>query len=427
MRVALWLLALFGVAVAAALFAGNNQGTVTLFWPPYRIDLSLNMVLLLLVGAFALLHAALRGSAALLELPLRAQRWRRQQRERAMHGALLDALAQLLAGRFLRARRAAQSAITQQESLADAAGKVPHCLHLRTLAHVVAAEASHALQDSARREAHLQAALDGIPANGQDGLAELREGVQLRAARWALDERDAAAALERLAALPSGAARRTLALRVRLKAARLARHIPEALETARLLAKHNAFSPAAAASLLRGLLLELLDTAHDPAQLDRLWQGLEGSERRIPDVAVHAAQRLARLGGDPSQVRAWLLPVWEDMVSGGREALGGPRGLRLILTLQDNLEGLDAAWLGRIESAQRAHPQDPRLQYLAAMACVHRGLWGKAQQQLAQAAPRLGEAALKARAWKELARLAEQRGDAQAAAQAWKEAALAAP
>ena len=30
MRAALWLLALFGVAVAAALFAGNNQGTVTL-------------------------------------------------------------------------------------------------------------------------------------------------------------------------------------------------------------------------------------------------------------------------------------------------------------------------------------------------------------------------------------------------------------
>ena len=50
MRAALWLLALFGVAVAAALFAGNNQGTVTLYWPPYRVDLSLNLVVLLLVA-----------------------------------------------------------------------------------------------------------------------------------------------------------------------------------------------------------------------------------------------------------------------------------------------------------------------------------------------------------------------------------------
>ena len=41
MRVTFWLLALFGIAVAVALFAGNNQGTVTLFWPPWRVDLSL--------------------------------------------------------------------------------------------------------------------------------------------------------------------------------------------------------------------------------------------------------------------------------------------------------------------------------------------------------------------------------------------------
>ena len=57
MRAALWLLALFGVAVATALFAGNNQGTVTLFWPPYRVDLSLNMVLLTLVLGFVTLYA----------------------------------------------------------------------------------------------------------------------------------------------------------------------------------------------------------------------------------------------------------------------------------------------------------------------------------------------------------------------------------
>jgi len=39
MRGALWLVALFGVAVATALVAGSNQSTVTVFWQPYRIDL----------------------------------------------------------------------------------------------------------------------------------------------------------------------------------------------------------------------------------------------------------------------------------------------------------------------------------------------------------------------------------------------------
>ena len=42
MRVALWLMALFAVAVARRLFAGNNAGTVTLFLPPHRVDMSLN-------------------------------------------------------------------------------------------------------------------------------------------------------------------------------------------------------------------------------------------------------------------------------------------------------------------------------------------------------------------------------------------------
>ncbi len=123
MRVALWLLALFGVAVAIALFAGNNQGTVTVFWPPYRVDLSLNLVLLLLLAAFVLLHAALGALAALFDLPRQALRWRSQQKERAMHGSLLDGIAHLLAGRFIRARKSAESALGQEKSLSG--GDVP--------------------------------------------------------------------------------------------------------------------------------------------------------------------------------------------------------------------------------------------------------------------------------------------------------------
>src|SRR6187431_1237055 len=119
MRAALWLLALFGVAVAIALFAGNNQGTVTVFWPPYRVDLSLNLVLLLLCAAFVFIHAVLRAMSALFDLPTQALRWRAQQKERAMHAALLDSVAHLLAGRFLRSRKSAETALAQEKSLAS--------------------------------------------------------------------------------------------------------------------------------------------------------------------------------------------------------------------------------------------------------------------------------------------------------------------
>ena len=424
MRAALWLLALFGVAVAAALFAGNNQGTVTLFWPPYRIDLSLNMVVLSLTVGFATLYAALRGLAALLELPRQALRWRLQQKERAMHGALLDALAQLLAGRFLRSRKAALAALEQESALQHANASVPHGSQLRTLAHMMAAETSHALQDRSQREHHLNQALGHTAERRSTQTQELREGAHMRAARWSLDDRDADAALERLASLPQGAARRTLALRIKLKAARLSGRTQEALDTARLLGKHRAFSAAAAQSIVRGLATELIHNAHDPAQLQSTWQSLEASERAMPELAIQAAQRLAQLGGSAEQVRQWLLPVWQHMVD-LPNALAEHHALKLVQALEAGLHDLDAAWLARIESAQQANPRDTRLQYLAGMACAQRQLWGKAQQLLTQAAPQLRDARLRRNAWRKLATLAEQRGDAQAAAQAWKNAALA--
>lgn len=424
MRAALWLLALFGVAVAAALFAGNNQGTVTLFWPPYRIDLSLNMVVLALALGFATLYAALRALAALLELPRQARRWRLQQKERAMHAALLDALTQLLAGRFLRSRKAAMAALEQESALGKAGAPAPHGPQLRTLAHMVAAETSHALQDRAQRETHLQQALDGTLPRRASHAQELREGAQMRAARWSLDDREADAALERLASLPQGAARRTLALRIRLKATRLAGRTREALDTARLLGKHRAFSADAAQSIVRGLAIELIHGARDPSQLQATWLSLEPADRAMPELAIHAAQQLAQLGGSAQQVRQWLLPVWQQMVD-LPDALADQHALRLINALEAGLDDIDAAWLARIEAAQQANPRDTRLQYLAGMACLQRQLWGKAQQLLTQAAPQLRDAPLRRKAWQRLAELAEQRGDMPAAAQAWKNAALA--
>lgn len=424
MRAALWFLVLFGAAVAVALFAGNNQGTVTLFWPPWRIDLSLNMVLLILVVSFVTVHTALRTLAALLELPHQARRWREQQKERAMHGALLDAHTHMLAGRFIRARKAALAALAQERTLEQEGDAIPHARQLRALAHLMAAEGSHALQDRATRDQHLHSALQESAARSTARELELREGAQMRAARWALDDRDAEGSLERLAAMPQGAARRTLALRIKLKATRQARQTSQALETARLLGKHRAFSAEAASSIVRGLITELIHNARDPLELQKLWQSLDPTERAMPDLAIHAAQRLAQLGGDSALVRGWLLPVWTRMVE-LPEALTEQQSQKLVTTLESSLSELDSTWLARIESAQQANPRDARLQYLAGVACMQRQLWGKAQQLLSQAAQQLREQRLQASAWRHLASLAEQRGDGEAAAHAWKKAAVA--
>ena len=427
MRAALWLLALFGIAVSAALVAGNNQAVVTLFWPPHRVDLSFNLVVLLLAGLFLMLYLASRALTAVFSLPLEARRWRAQQKERAMYSSLLDSLAHQLAGRYIRATRSAQNALAQEKSLVqvvDESGyEVGHSAvrsnQLRSLAHLLVAESAQSLQNKALREEHLQLALK---TSSHRNAFEVREGVQFRAARWAMDDRDPGAALDWLGQLPQGAARRTLALRMKLRATRQLRQTPQALETARLLAKHRAFSPEAGQSIVRGLALELLNDAHDPAQLQRAWESLDANEKAMPELVLHAASRLTALNGDAVLARSWLLQAW-DLMMQPRSDIGDNLRVKMILVLESGLQSLDAGWLARIEAAQRSRPRDANLQYLAGMACLKLQLWGKARQLLTQAAQALQDATLHRNAWRALAVLAEQRQDEVGAAEAYKRAA----
>ena len=221
MRAALWLVALFGVAVATALLAGDNHAIVTLFWPPHRVDLSFNLMLLVLVATFALLHFALKALSLVASLPRQVRRWRAQQKERAMYAALMDALAHLLAGRFIRASRSAENALLEEKNMsqliagagADSGHQPARSQQLRSLAHLLVAESAQSLQNRRLRDLHLQLALEGT---ANQTVLETQEGIQLRAARWALEDREPRVAMEWLRQLPQGAGRRTLALRMRL-------------------------------------------------------------------------------------------------------------------------------------------------------------------------------------------------------------------
>ena len=423
MRLTLWFLGLFGVAVALALFASTNPGTITVFWPPYRVDLSLNLVILALLLVFALFHGALKALSALFAIPGQARSWRLRYQERIMHTALLDALSHLIAGRFIRARKAAELVLAREVAMKRSGELWPDAPRLRVMAHLLAAESAQALQDRAGRDMHFQQAL------AQSASAEAsstREGVQLRALRWALEDRDPLAALDWLGQLPAGVARRTVTLRLRLKVARLAGQNDLALETARLLVKHKAFSEMAALSLLRALALEYIQTAQEPSQLAAVWARLEPVEQNMPEVALTAAGRLLRLGGAVDLAFAWLLPVWERMTQSS-SGLEPDQKVFLIRVMENGFsaagEDIDKLWLSRIEQAQLAAPGDAALQYLAGVACLRLQLWGKAQQLIRQALPRLDDAGLLTRAWQVQAELAQHQGDEAQAMEAWKNAA----
>ena len=400
MRGVIWLVLLFVVAVVAATTLGRNDGLVSLYWSGWRLDVSLNLfVIALLLSCLALVFA-MRALQSLASLPARAHAWRVQRRGLAAQAALREALAEYFGARYSRARKAAARAVAIHDATPELVGD----LQTRMLAHLLWAASLHRLQDRPQRDRQLKQ-LQRLrraagPLRGND------DGVPLMAAEWALDDRDAPRALALLAELPPGAARRTQALRLRLQAHRLAQQPEEALRTARLLAKHQAFSPAAAQSLLRSLAGETLGKARDAEQLERAWQQLDSSDHADALVAARAAQHAAELGAHDVG-RRWLLPAWQRLTELGRDEREA-----VSQGLVRNLPGLPAEWLQRIEAAERALPGDPAVLAAVGGAYAERQLWGKARAPLERAAASQAlSPTLRRAAWRRLAALARAEGD----------------
>ncbi len=412
MRLAIWFVLLFAVAVVAATAFGTNDGLASFYWSGWRLDLSLNLFLLLFFGACFLAVGVIQGVSSLSTLPQRAREWRTARRDRTGQAALRESLAQYFGGRYARAQKAAQRALAIQAETPELAQDN----EFTVLGHLLAAGSAHRLQNRAVRDQELARALD----LSQHSLAarSAGEGARLLAAEWALDDRDAARAAELLDELPLGVARRTSALRLRLQAARLGRQPQEALKTARLLVKHQAFSPVAAEGLLRSLAFESLETVHDLDQLRRLWASLEPTDRRDPFVAARAASRATWLGA-AEDARSWLRPLWDRIVE-----LGGEERICVAEALAGATAGIGAEWLPRLESASNALPRDGAIALAAGQALAERRLWGKARALLEQASAdtALGATARR-KAWIALAELARHEGDPERAARAFEAAA----
>lgn len=406
MRGVIWLVLLFVIAVVAATTLGSNDGLVTIYWGGWRTDMSLNLFVLIVVASCFVLVSAAQALNALVSLPRRAGEWRALRRERAAQAALREALAEFFAARYSRAHKAAARALAIQQDTVElrADGE------FRTLAHLLAAGSLHRLQDRVRRDEQMRQ-LHAEAAQHKAGAGRgAEDGARLAAAEWALDDRDAPKALELLAELPPGVARRTQALRLKLSASRMARRPLDALHTARLLSNHQAFAPVAAQGLLRSLAFEVLESAHDPEQLRRIWTELDTADQRDPHVAARAALRAVALGA-PADGRDWLRPFWDRLAELPRDERE-----QVALALMEACEGIGTDWLPRLEASLLSFGHEPAVVAAVGTAFAERQLWGKARRLLEQAgaSPALPGRARR-KAWRTLADLAKQDADEEAA------------
>src|SRR5258708_12959340 len=147
MRGLLWLLVLSALAVALSLAMRGHGGYALFVLHPWRAEISLNLLAILLIVVFAAGYFLLRVGWHALRLPSYVRAFRERRRDEKGRAAELEAIQALFEGQFVRAEKLASGA-TQ---LGAAPG----------LASLVAARAARRLRQFGRRGQWLQRAEEG--------------------------------------------------------------------------------------------------------------------------------------------------------------------------------------------------------------------------------------------------------------------------
>ena len=346
MKTLVWIVAITVLAVGLTLAAQYNNGYVLLVLPPYRVEFSVNLLLVILVAGFAVGYALLRFVFATLRLPRQVREYRLARRRDAARATLIEALHEYFAGRYSRAEKAAATALD--------AGEHPD------LAAVLAGRAAHELRAYGRRDAYLARAASA--ATGDEVVRIIT------AADLLLDERRHQEALVLLKQLPR---KHTAALRLELKAQQQARNWEQVEWLAEELRKRNVLDAAQATQVRRYALAENLKRKTlDAAALEQAWERVPSSDRTDLRVAAAAAQCFISLGGCDRANR-----IIEEALEAGWDSD--------LVALYAECEGGDPVKrIERAESWLERHPGDAALLLTLGRLCAERGLWGKAQSYL---------------------------------------------
>ncbi len=349
MRGLLWLLGLFALAAALAVAGRYNEGYALLVWPPYRLQISLNLLILLLVGGFVALYTLSRVVARTMALPRAVQRYReRKSRERASQ-AIYDTVRLRIEGRFGQALK--------QATAAYEAGESPG------LAALLAARAAHSLRDETRYRFWLGKAAE------HDG--EMRLARLMTEAKLAVEERRFDEAAERIADLQAGGQRHIAALRLALRTAQAKGNWSEAVRVVRQLVKVKALTAAQADPVKRRAHQEgLRQRAGDSLALMAYWNEVPRDEQRDARLVGELARALIAAGDSAAAQKAIE----------GQLALGWDSALA---DIYGRCEGGDVR--GRLAKAEewlKREPRDPLLLLTLGRLCVQSQLWGKAESYL---------------------------------------------
>jgi HemY protein len=339
----------FAAAVAVSLAARYGEGYALLVYPPYRVEVSLTLLALALIAAFAVLYGAVRIVSHTVRLPAHVAAFRKRSRASRANDAMRQAWQAFLEGRFGRSEKLAARAF----ALDDAPGA----------AALLAARSAHQMRDADRRDRWLARAEGSPGASRNARLATEAEA--------AIDERRFEDARALLRELHGTGARHLSTLRLSLRAEQGLQNWDEVLRLVRQLDKRGALPAEAVAQVRATALVENLKRkAVDAESLRAYWTRIAPADRTRPRIAATAARLFLDFGAarDAHQIV--------------REALAEQWASELVPLYG---EGAGEGDLQRIEQCERwlnEHPRDAGLLLALGRLCAGRELWGKAQSYL---------------------------------------------
>lgn len=344
-----WILALFALAVAVALGAGFNDGYVLLVMPPYRAEISLNLMLLVLLALFLAFYAVLRGLSLTFGLPRQVREYR-QRRQRDQAAAVFqDAVRLLFEGRFGQALKKA--------SEAHAAGTAPG------LSALIAARAAQRMREGEKQQ--------GWMARAQQSDPRTEAATLMLEAEMMNEARNFDAALAALGRLQARQGRHIAALRLELRARQGIGDWDGVLKLARQLVKRDALPVTVVGEIrTQAHLANISQRMGDKAQLIRYLRSVPDFERERR-VALAAAKALAGLGADGEAQK-----LIEAVLDGAPDDAWASE----LVAIYGRLSGADQmARIAKAEAWLLRHPDEARILIALGRMCYRKKLWGKAQ------------------------------------------------
>jgi HemY protein len=353
-RWVLWLLALAVVAVAIALAGSHGTGYVVMVIPPWRIELSVMLFVILIFTGFALAYWAIRLAVATYGLPRHMKKVRAENERAKSRDAVFASLELLFSGRFRDAEEKARAGMQHDDT--------------RDLAAALAAWAAYEGGNSGAAVPYL----DRIRGEGGEKSANMRDASK---AYMLLADGRAHEARELLKNLAESDPKNPGVLKMKVEAEVAEKAWDDVLATLNPLARSGLLPEAAAQQIRLNAQMNLIKAKPADAEVILAsWKALDNESRYDPAMAVTVAKRLVGLGsGEAAKL------VVEDTIN-----RRGPEGWESSLAaIYADCKGESTlAQIERAEKWLKQHARDAVLLATLGKLCMRQSLWGKAQSYL---------------------------------------------